>query len=65
MTTIVEEVLKEKEEFLRRHLILSETVIENLYKKNVIGELTMKHMLVCHHENTHMQYIENFFKSKK
>ena len=52
MVTIVEEVLKEKEEFLRRHLILSEAVVEKLHKKNVIGELTMKHMLVCTGKHT-------------
>ena len=46
-SSIVEEVLKEKENLLRRHLVLSTTVIEKLHRRNVIGDLTMKHMMVC------------------
>ena len=45
-SVLVDDVLRNKEAFLRRHLVLSRTVIEKLYQQNVIGEFTMKQMLV-------------------
>ena len=45
-TRIVREILKKNEQFLRRHLVLSRTVLDKLHQQGLIADITRRKIMV-------------------
>ena len=45
---IVREILKKNEQFLRRHLVLSKTVLDKLCQQGLIADITRRKIMVSY-----------------